>query len=151
MGDSGMKDEDLLDALSDMAFQRMSAVDNDLSRMDEPFKTIAIVYSAQGIIDNGGLRYFFESDWPHKPPYSEFADAYERIGHVDAANALRSAAASFGVDRPESNREVRVAYMDANYDEEAFGVRGWDDCICGDARVWKDLAMWARTHQGAGR
>lgn len=146
-----MNDEQLLDKLSGVAFQRLSEVDDDPARVEEPYRTIAIVYSAQGIIDNGGLRYFFENEWPHKPPYSEFADAYERIGRVDAANALRSAAASFGVARPERDREMRRAYIEENHDEATFGVRGWDDCICGDEQVWKDLAAWARTYPEARR
>jgi hypothetical protein len=146
-----MDDEQLLAELSDAAFKKMSEVDDDLSRMEEPFKTIALVYSAQGIIDNGGLRYFFENDWPHKPPYSEFADAYERIGRADLANALRSAAASFPIERPELHRDKRRDYIEENYDETTFGVRGWDDRICGDAQVWKDLAAWARAHRRAGR
>ena len=146
-----MDDNDLLDALSDDAFRQMSAVDDDLARMEEPYKTIAIIYSSQGVIDNGGLTYFFANDWPHKPPYSEYADAYERIGCIEAANALRSAAASFTIERPELHRERRLAYIEANYDEATLGVKGWDDCICGDERVWENLAAWARTIRSSGR
>lgn len=146
-----MDDEEWLDSLSTVAIRRMAEVDDDLDRIEEPYKTIAIVYAAQGIIDNGGLRYFFENDWPHKPPYSEFADAYERIGCADAANALRSAAASFPIERPERNRAARLAYIAENYDEKTFTVAGWNDCICGDEQVWKNLAAWARAQGGAGR
>lgn len=145
-----INDDKLLDTLSDEAFRRMSAVDDNLQRMEEPYRTIAIIYSAQGVIDNGGLVYFFANDWPHRPPYSEYADAYERIGCIDAANALRSAAESFPIERPELHREQRRAYIEANYEESTFEVKGWDDCICGDEQVWKNLAAWARTHRVAG-
>lgn len=141
-----MNGDTLLETLSDEAFRRMSTVDDDLSRMEEPYKTIAIVYAAQGVIDNGGFPYFFSNDWPHKPPYSEFADAYERIGCTQAAVALRSAAASFSIERPELHREQRCAFIEAYYDDTAFGVEGWDDCICGDEQVWENLAAWARTN-----
>lgn len=145
-----MNDDKLLDALSDEALKRLSAADSDVSRVEEPYRTIAIIYSAQGIIDNGGLTYFFAEDWPHNPAYSEFADAYERIGCIEAAKALRSAALSFGIEQPELYSEQRQAYIDANYDETSLEVRGWDDSICGDKKVWENLATWVRTYPVAG-
>jgi hypothetical protein len=37
-------------------------------------------------LDNGGYRYFFESDWPGKPSYEAFAQAYEAIGCRDSGS-----------------------------------------------------------------
>ncbi len=141
-----MSDEELLDEVSDIAFDKLTEADDRMEGLEEPYKTVAIVYSAQGIIDNGGLQYFFESDWPNNPPYSIFADAYERIGRVEAAKALRDAAATFGIPNPERDVDARRAYIEANYDEDAFEIRGWNDCICGDEQVWTDLASWVRKH-----
>ena len=139
-----LDDESMLDQLSDIAFQQMDANGNDLTQLDEPYRTVAIIYGAQGIIDNGGLCYFFENDWFNNPPYSTFADAYERIGRIEGAEAIRNAVASFGFDYPELDFTRRRAYMDSNYNEDTHKVNGWDDCICGDERVFPQLACWVR-------
>ncbi len=102
------------------------------------------ITSAQGLIDNGGLRAFFETDWPGTPPYSTFTDAYERIGCTDGAETIRQAADSFGLECPEICREKRIVFIEQNYDEATFCVRGWQDTLCGDEAVWSQLASWAR-------
>ena len=139
-----LDDESMLDQLSDIAFQQMDSNGDDLTRLDEPYRTVAIIFGSQGIIDNGGLYYFFENDWPNNPPYSTFAGAYETIGCIEAAEAIRNAAASFGFANPELDFKRRRAYMESNYNEETFEVNGWNDCICGDERVFPHLAFWVR-------
>lgn len=141
-----MDDDTLLDKMSDIAFEKMDAADDDLSNVEEPYRTVAIIYAAQGVIDNGGLVYFFENDWPRTPPYSVYADAYERIGRLEAAKAIRDAAASFGIDTPEKNIETRRQFIEQHYNDDEVGVDGWNDCICGDKKVWSDLASWVRKH-----
>jgi hypothetical protein len=139
-----MTDDALLDKVSDTAFKKLADVDDRMEALEEPYKTVAIIYSAQGVIDNGGMVYFFENDWPNNPPYSDFADAYERIGRVDAAKALRDAVETFGVPNPERNKKARRDYMEAH--QKRFNGMVWDDCICGDKRVFADLATWVRSH-----
>lgn len=134
----------LLDEISSIAFQKLEAAGDDFSNIEEPYRTVAIIFAAQGVIDNGGLVYFFENDWPHAPPYSVFADAYERIGRLEAAHAIRNAAASFGVDMPERECDRRRKFIDQHCDHEKLGVSGWDDCICGDDQVWTDLSTWVQ-------
>jgi hypothetical protein len=51
-----------------------------LSALSLSDQTILMVHGAQGVLDNGGLQYFFESDWPERPAYSSFSDAYRRVG-----------------------------------------------------------------------
>lgn len=137
-------DHELLDKVSDIAFNKLTDADDQMESIEEPYKTVAIIYSAQGVIDNGGMVYFFENDWPNNPPYSVFADAYERIGRTDAAKALRAAEKSFNVPNPEKNRKARRDYIKAHQDR--FEGMVWDDCICGDEKVFEDLALWVRSH-----
>ena len=145
MSELSSDDEEWLEALFDEACEMMDDFDDDVSRLEEPYRTVAIIFSAQGIIDNGGFCYFFENDWPHCPPYSLFADAYERIGRIKGASAIRSAVASFGFETPETNLEGRRKFMEQNYNEEEFEVSGWEDCLCGDQKVWSDLAAWVKS------
>jgi hypothetical protein len=144
MDAASMDDKTLLDKASDIALRMMNDAGDDISKVDEPFRTVAIIYAAQGVIDNGGLVYFFENDWPRNPPYSVYADAYERIGRIEAANAIRHAARSFGIENPEHHIDERRAYMEKHYNERTFSIDGWNDCICGDERVYSDLASWVR-------
>lgn len=139
-----MTDQELLDKVSEIAFKKLADAGDRMESVEEPYKTVAIIYSAQGVIDNGGMVYFFENDWPNNPPYSVFADAYERIGMADAAKALRAAEKSFDVPNPEGNRNARTEYMEAHQDR--FNGMVWDDCICGDKKVFEDLAHWVRSH-----
>lgn len=143
---ASLDNETLLDKMSDIAFKKMGVADEDHSKVEEPYRTVAIIFAAQGVIDNGGLVYFFENDWPNTPPYSVYADAYERIGRLEAAKAIRDAAASFGIDSPEKNREARRKFMKEHFNEEKYEVDGWNDCVCGDEKVWSDLANWVRTY-----
>jgi hypothetical protein len=138
-----MTNKELLDKVSDVAFKKLADAEYRMESVEEPYKTVAIIYSAQGVIDNGGMVYFFENDWSNNPPYSVFADAYERIGRVDAAKALRDAVESFGISNPEKNRKARREYMEAHQDR--FNGMVWDDCICGDSKVFEDLAQWVRS------
>jgi hypothetical protein len=137
-------DKELLNKASDIAFKKLAGADYRMESVEEPHKTVVIVYSAQGVIDNGGMAYFFENDWPNNPPYSVFADAYERIGRADAAKALRDAVKSFGVPNPENNCKARREYMEAH--QGRFNGMVWDDCICGDEKVFECLAQWVRSH-----
>lgn len=130
--------EKILERASNISFRKLDAVGGDIAKLAEPFKTVAIIYSAQGVIDNGGLYYFFESDWPHQPPYSLFIDAYRRIGRTAGAEALDRAVKSFGVADPERNRAVRNRILSTDVPME------WDDSLCGDELVWRDLAKWIR-------
>ncbi|WP_379716993.1 hypothetical protein [Haloferula chungangensis] len=50
-----MSEEELLDEASEIAFGKLTEADDQMEQLEEPYKTIVIVYSAQGIIDNGGL------------------------------------------------------------------------------------------------
>jgi hypothetical protein len=144
-----MADEELLERASTIAFKKLEDAGGRFENLDEPFRTIAVVYSAQGIIDNGGLIYFFESDWQYNPPYSLFADAYRRIGRIEAADAIENAAKSFGFPEPERNKELRNAFMDKQFgthENEGEWEITWNDCICGDEQVLTDLAKWIRNN-----
>ena len=140
-----------LDGAFHAACTHLERLNDELSRLPEPHRTVAAICQAQGVIDNGGLRYFFENDWPNNPPYSEFADAYERIGCIDAAVAIREASATFGVPDPERRIDVRRDYIEQNCDSKTGEIDGWNDCICGDDPVYSRLAEWLQScHASSG-
>jgi hypothetical protein len=53
-----------IDQAVELASRHLRRVGGDPRRLSEPARTLVLVYGAQGVIDNGGFRYFFENDWP---------------------------------------------------------------------------------------
>ncbi len=104
-------------------------------------RVILLVHAAQGTIDNGGLQYFFENDFPGLPPYAEFADAYREIGAEDVAAVIESAVALFGFDDPHLFQADRIAFMEV-HGEELFD--DLDQAICGREEVWAHVDAYAQ-------
>lgn len=97
----------LVDRAIDLAFGQLKAVGGDWSKLPEPMAVVGRICAAQGVIDNGGLRYFFENDWPGQPPYSTFAAAYRAIGCESEAMAIDKAVMLFAFPCPERDRKQR--------------------------------------------
>lgn len=144
------EDRSDLDSFIDRAFSRLDEAGNDLSVLEEPSQTIVVITSAQGQIDNGGLRSFFECDWPGSPPYSLFIDAYDRIECHAEASAIRHAVDSFGIDSPEHHVEERNAYIKNHNGKKSHSVSGWEESICGNPGVWSNLLRWAIKNGASG-
>jgi len=117
----------------------LEKADGNLNALPEAVATFLIVYSAQGVIDNGGYYYFFESDWPENPPYSKFIEAYAKIGCKKQSVELSRVASSFPFEAPHMKEAKRIKYMDENFDEDAYVVKGWGDAMCGDEEIWGKL------------
>lgn len=109
-------------------------------------KTVVVITSAQGIIDNGGYRYFFEADWPEMPAYTEFVLAYRRIGHTNAADELSKVIASFPFECPHLRKSEREAFMERNWDDQTLCVKQWGDPLCGDVEVWLLLERYCQAN-----
>ena len=128
---------DSIEQAAELAFARLRRARGDPRRLSEPVRTLVLVYGAQGVIDNGGVRYCFENDWPGRPPYSWFSRAYRRIGARRAAALLDKAVAMFPFARPHLARRKRNAFMDTLAEDSRLFALG--DKVCGDASVWRKL------------
>lgn len=134
-----MDKEEILEKVSDFCFQELDEADNDPSRLNISVQTVIAIYTAQGIIDNGGFQYFFENDFPENPAYSFFSEAYRRIGAERTANNIEKAVALFGFSDPHLNVEKRRSFLAQIADgDHLFHKLG--DVICGDESVWEKLA-----------
>ena len=89
-----------LERASAYAAERVREAGGDVSQLPEPVQTVVVVDTAQGIIDNGGLGYFFESDFPGNPPYSFFVEVFRRIGAESVASCIEQTSRMF----PSRNR-----------------------------------------------
>ena len=86
-----MAEKSFLDRAAEYTYKELERLGGDPAKLDLPQQTVAILYSVQAIVDNGGFQYLFENDFPHDPPYSKFVEAYRRIGADQAAERLEKA------------------------------------------------------------
>ncbi|MEO0649178.1 MAG: DUF4375 domain-containing protein [Planctomycetota bacterium] len=135
-----------LERFSDRAERLRRAARDDLAALPPEVAHFIRVESAQGLIDNGGYRLFFERDWKDKPPYQTFVDAYAAIGCKDQAAELARVVESFGIDDPHLNPKAREAFVEQHYDEDRLTVPNWGDALCGDESVWCALLAYAERH-----
>lgn len=135
-----MDEDKILTQYSGKAFQAYDRVGNDLSKLPLPVQSFILVYGAQGVIDNGGYKYFFEADWPGKPDYRLFITAYEAIGCPTQAAEMARVVSTFPFANPHLYMDERNEYMDENWDDDENEIRGWGDPLCGDKTIWSRLA-----------
>lgn len=133
---------DLLSEAFKKAKNKLSKAKDSIDHLQPTIATFLLVYSAQGVIDNGGYRYFFGADWPQNPPYSKFVEAYKAIGCIEQSKDLARVVATFPFDSPHLKETARKKYMEDNYDKDKFEVSGWGDALCGDEEVWDKLAKY---------
>jgi hypothetical protein len=140
------KKEKLLEKASDYCFEMLSKVNDDAQKLDIPFQTVVVVYTAQGVIDNGGFQYFFENDFPGSPPYSLFTESYKQIGAIKAADNIDRAVKMFGFKNPHLNQKKRNKFLDKNDSEDCEFIKLGDE-LCGDETIWDLLADFVIKNQ----
>lgn len=132
----------LLDKASDYAFARLTEVGGGVSCLPIPLQTVVVICSAQGLIDNGGLEYFYESDFDGTPEYSFFVNAYRRIGAESAAACIEESAAMFPFDQPHLHESKRQEWIDIVRDDENHTFMKLSRRICGDSTVFQKLSEY---------
>lgn len=140
-----MDTPDPLKVAVDFAFLRYEEAHGDLKALPTPLQVLIIIYSAQGVIDNGGFQYFFESDWPGTPEYSLFSDAYRAIGALEVADALDKAVAMFPFANPQCDAAARDSFITALPEDHPFFML--DDVACGNEIVFPCLSRYVQQHQ----
>jgi len=133
---------DLVARVSDEVFARLKVDGLEIQDLSPPSSVVAIITCAQGIIDNGGLRYFFERDFPGQPSYGLFVDAYRAIGADSEAQAIAEAVSAFGLSRPELQGRARFRLLEGPVGAQ---VERFDMQMCSD--VWRMLDAYIREHE----
>ncbi|PRC90885.1 DMP19 family protein [Solimicrobium silvestre] len=142
-----MKSFDFLESASKISFAKLDKAGGNIQLMKDPLQTIAIVYSAQGIIDNGGLEYFFSSDFPENPPYQMFIDAYNKIGAFEEAEGIKKSLAFFEDPNPELNLESRLKFIDSLPSDFSHQFSKISEQMLGSESVWFLLNQYAELNQ----
>jgi len=81
-------------------------------------KVCVFMHAAQGIIDNGGFEYFFESPFHRNPDMSDFPAVFEAVGAKFSADAVREALrrASTTIPQYDDLNKILWRESEANYD-----------------------------------
>jgi hypothetical protein len=137
------EDDDLTRA-ADAAFDGLDR-ESPLDGLPRPRQVFVLVYSAQGVLDNGGFTYFLGCDWPATPPYARFVEAYREIGAGDLAAAIERATALFSFPEPHRDRDARRRVLES---ESAKPTLDELDSVAVGAteRVHALLKQFARRH-----
>jgi hypothetical protein len=137
-----MNTEDILDRASDIAFDHLERVGGNPLQLPEVLQTVVLICSVQGVIDNGGFRYLFESDFPGNPPYEVFSAAYRRISAHEAAKHIERAVAMLPLAQPHLHVAERNEFMGSlDEDHELFQL---GDQVCGDESIWEKLGTYVQ-------
>jgi hypothetical protein len=140
-----MASESKLEQVRNTAYAMLEVADGDVTQLPTPLKNLVLIDSAQALIDNGGLEYFFYYDFPSKPAYQIFVDAYQAIGANSAAQIIAKASMAFGIEQPEFNIKQRRKHIDllASQTASADEFLKLSDLICGDDSIWALLEQYA--------
>jgi hypothetical protein len=143
------RSEQLTSAM-DYAFAELDRVGGVPDLLPAPVRTVVVIISAQGVIDNGGLQYFFEADFPNSPPYTVFTDAYREIGADTAADDIAAAVALFPFAEPHLSKDKRNEFLDSFKDEDADPVANpfepLSKRLCGSQSIWRALDAFVGRH-----
>lgn len=133
----------------DFALARLKEADGDIISLSIPLQTVIVVESAQGIIDNGGLEYFYESDFVGTPDYGFFVSAYRRVGAETAASCIETTAAMFPFDKPHLHEAKRLNWLDEVRGDESHVFVQLSRKVCGDQAVFLKLAQYVEANREA--
>jgi hypothetical protein len=140
------QEDELLTKTADIVFADVHR-EAPITHLSAARQIFVRIYTAQGLIDNGGLPYFFGSDFPDTPDYSVFSDAYREIGAEDVAGWLDAAVALFASPIPHLDTESRSRYIQehcSDYKGEMCELS--DRIIAQSDRVFSLLADYVRKH-----
>ena len=130
----GSSSNSALDEPYDFAVSCLEAAGGAIGALPVPLQTLLLVESAQGIIDNGGLAYFYESDFPNNPPYSDFTEAYRRIGAEAAAQCIEASSLMFPFEDPHFFEPLRALWLENLRADQVQQFAGLNQRVCGDAK-----------------
>ena len=137
----------------DLSYSELERHGGDMTRLPTPLRVVATIVAAQGVINNGGLQYFFEADFPGCPPYKTFIEAYRAIGAASAADALARAVALFQFAEPNKDVKARNEFLDSFKDEDDEPANSpfepLTKALCGNEEVWICLEAFVEAHSEA--
>ncbi len=102
-----------MESISDKVFSQFGALANEkgISEIPEPERTLIAIYTAQGIIRNGGFAYFFELDFKGNNAYETIINSYKNLGLFEHAQSIERVLALFSGNKPQENFKEREEFI----------------------------------------
>jgi hypothetical protein len=113
----------------------------------QPVRIVLCVATTQGVIDNGGLQYFYEVDFEEQRPYSEVVDAYRRVGAEEVASLLERSIQMFPFDSPHLFEAKRQQWLDQIRADEGHEFHQLSDMLIGHKSVEPKLRAFMTKHR----
>ena len=95
----------------DTCFEALNKV-QQVEHLDQSCRMVVIVYSAWGLIGNGGFQYFFESNFPNDPSYEVFTQAFSSVGLTEIAVRFSQLVSLFPFEDPHKFPQKRQKFID---------------------------------------
>ena len=131
-----LSDEELIKQVHERLMPRQP----DFSDTDKP---VIYLVAATGIIENGGLRYFYENDFPDGVSHAEIAGCYRNIDMEKVAQLIEKSVAYFPSGHPQPDLDIRNNFLDAASLNEALdGIDA--DLFSETAHFEKKMAAYIR-------
>jgi Domain of unknown function (DUF4375) len=98
---------------SDQLFEEYEELANTkgIEKIPEPARTLIAVYTAQGIIGNGGLAYFFKTEFSGDNSYEVIIQSYRNIGLESYARSIERVLSLFPNGIPHESMEQRESFI----------------------------------------
>jgi hypothetical protein len=122
----------------DTCFEALDKVQR-VELLDQPCHTVVIVYSAWGIIENGGFEYFFESNFPDDPPYDVFTEAFRNVGLDEIALRFSTLVSSFPFSDPHKYPQKRQEFLGSQPSSFITSMTELEDLIYAHDNIEKTL------------
>lgn len=107
--------------------------------LDQSCRKVVMVYSAWGIIENGGLQYFFESNFPGDPPYDVFVQAFSSVGLTEIALRFSKLVSLFPFDDPHKFPQKRQDFIDSQPSSFITSMEELDDLFFAHENIEQTL------------
>lgn len=107
-----------------------------LPKLSEAQKPVVYLVTAQGIIENGGLRYFLESDFPHGVSHAEVAACFRNIGMTKAHEIILSSLEIFPDFKPQADLAMRSELLESDNSAASLGRL--------DAQIFSEMASFEK-------
>ena len=137
----------LLERASEISTTEYNMAGGDVFKLPEAFQTVVVIETVQGIIDNGGLEYFFESDFPNNPPYSFFVDVFRRVGAEGVAHCIEDASRMFPFPDAHLHECKRQRWLESVKHDDAHEFVRLSRRACGDESVFLKLADYVEKNR----
>ena len=99
--------------------------------LDQPCRAAVIVYTAWGIIGNGGFQYFFESNFEGDPPFDIFTQAFRTVGLGEIALRFSELVALFPFNDPHKSSQKRQVFLECQPPAFTAAMTKLEDLIYG--------------------